>query len=360
MNVIPVLQPGPQSTFEALRGCISDKFADGMDIAVAYITSSGLLKLLNMFESELGPDWDDLKIRWITSFDYRRTDPACLSRLLEIHAKRVRIYGGNQSIRTNCMPSTPFHPKVFIFKGAQEQRVLAGSGNLSYSGLVRGHEAGFLATNTNGQVPASAPIDGYFKWFDGLWQESDRLDGSLLASYELLYDKRENLEAPALTDDDFLPSERSANALSLADLMKIRAARHLWISAGNITKNRGQNLPGNQLMMKRMTRVFFGIPPIDVAADTLLGHFDISYGADGHKDCTLSYSNNKMDKLTLPIPGDGGPPTYDQTVILLERVQPSKFHLTLANAGDRARWKNKSKAIGGHFEMNGGREWGVF
>lgn len=360
MNVEQILQPGPRSTFETLKGCIADKFADQIDVAVAYITSSGLLKLLSMFEHELNVALKDLPIRWITSFDYKRTDPASLSRLLELHADRVRILNGENVLLTNCAPSKPFHPKVFIFKGADQRRVLAGSGNLSYSGLVRGHEAGFLVTDTNGNGPVSASVDGYLNWYDGLWQASDKLDANLLARYKVQYDRKENLESPALTDDDFLPSNRRGNALSLADLAKIRAARRLWISAGNVTKNRGKNLPGNQLMMKRMTRVFFGIPPIDVPRDTLLGRFEIAYAAGDPKECTLSFSNNNMDKLTLPIPDDGGPATYDQTIILLERVHPNKFHLTLAAGGDKQRWRNKSKAINGHFKMNGGREWGVF
>ena len=360
MNLDQILQPGPRSTFSTLKSCVAAKFADHVDVAVAYITSSGLLKLLKMFEDELDGGLNDLSIRWITSFDYKRSDPASLNRLLSLHADRVRIFNGEEVLRSHCAPSTPFHPKVFIFKGAGQQRVIAGSGNLSYSGLVRGHEAGFLATDINGTAPVAEPIDGYFNWFDGLWQTSDNLDADLLARYKVQYDKKENLEAPALTDDDFLPASKSANALSLADLIKIRAARRLWISAGNITRNRGANLPGNQLMMKRMTRVFFGIPPVDVPPDTLLGHFGISYNNEDYKDCTLYYSNNKMDKLTLPIPNDGGPPAYDQTFLLLERVQSDKFHLTLAKAGDKKRWKNRSESIGGYFEMNGGREWGVF
>ncbi|WP_156398346.1 hypothetical protein [Caulobacter sp. Root1455] len=360
MNVDHVLQPGAHSTLETLRACVAAKFADQADVAVAYITSSGLLNLLNMFERELDGGLNKFPIRWITSFDYRRTDPACLSRLLDLHADRIRIFGGIQALGTSCMPSVPFHPKVFMFKGVGQQRVLSGSGNLSYSGLVRGHEAGFLVTDANGKAPVAPSVDGYFKWFDGLWKASDTLDANLLARYKVQYDKRENLEAPALTDDDVLPASKSATALSLSDLMKIRAARRLWISAGNIGKTRGKNVPGNQLMLKRMTRVFFGAPAIDVPVDTMLGHFAISYEGQEYKDCTLYYSNNKMDKLTLPIPGDGGPNTYDQAVILLERVQPDRIHLTLANAGDKARWTSKSKAIGGYFEMNGGRDWGVF
>lgn len=360
MNVDHILQPGPNSTFETLKQCVTANFADQIDIAVAYITSSGLLKLLDMFQQELNDSLDDLPIRWITSFDYKRTDPASLNRLLDLHADRVRIFNGEQVLQRSCAPSTPFHPKVFIFKGPGQQRVLAGSGNLSYSGLVRGHEAGFLATDINGNAHVADSIDSYFNWFDGLWQTSDSLDADLLTRYQVQYDKKENLEAPALTDDDFLPAIKSGNALSLADLVKIRAARRLWISAGNITKNRGKNLPGNQLMMKRMTRVFFGIPPIDVPRDTLLGRFGISYNGGEYKDCTLSYSNNNMDKLTLPIPEDGGPPAYDQTVILLERVQPNRFHLSLAKGGEKQRWMNKSKSIDSYFVMNGGREWGVF
>ena len=360
MNVEHILQPGPNSTFETLKKCVAANFAEQIDIAVAYITSSGLLTLLNMFEQELNEALGNLTIRWITSFDYKRTDPSSLNRILDLHADRVRIFNGEQVLQSNCAPSRPFHPKVFIFKGPGQHRVLAGSGNLSFSGLVRGHEAGFLATDINGNAQVSHSIDGYFHWFDGLWQASDNLDADLLNRYKTQYDNKENIEAPTLTDDDFLPSIKSGNALSLADMMKIRAARRLWISAGNITKNRGKKLPGNQLMMKRMTRVFFGIPPIDVPRDTLLGRFGISYNGGEYKDCTLSYSNNNMDKLTLPIPDDGGPPSYDQSVILIERVQPNKFNLALANGAERQRWKNRSKAIGGYFVMNGGREWGVF
>lgn len=360
MKVDHVLQPGERSTFQTLKGCVAANFSSHVDVAVAYITSSGLLNLLKMFDNEMHGGLHAVPIRWITSFDYRRTDPACLSRLLDLHEDRVRIFGGELSLKTGCMPSTPFHPKVFIFKGMGQQRVLAGSGNLSYSGLVRGHEAGFLAIDLNGKAPVSAPVQGYFDWFDALWQNSDILDAGLLARYKAQYDKRENLEAPALTDDDLLPAGSGLGALSLAELTKIRAARHLWISSDNVTPNRGKRLPGNQLMMKRMSRVFFGVPAIDVPKDTHLDNLNISYNGGDYKDCTISYSNNAMDKLTLPIPGDGGPPTYENTVMLFERVRPNEFDLTLAKAGDKARWKARSKAINGYFTMKGGRDWGVY
>jgi HKD family nuclease len=360
MTMLSVLQPGPNSTLETIRRCLASKFSTHLDVAVAYITSSGLRTLIQVFEDELGNDLDGISIRWLTSFDYKRTDPAALSRILELQDERVRIHQGQSILSKDCIPSTPFHPKVFIFRGDAEQRVLAGSGNLSYSGLVRGHEAGFLATNADGNAPIAASVNSYLKWYEGLYHAGDNLNESLFSRYKEQYDKRENLEAPTLTDDDFLPLSQSRTALSLIDLRKIRASRRMWISAGNITKNRGVNLPGNQLMMKRMTRVFFGIPAIDVPVDSLLGRFGIAYENDEYKECTLSYSNNNMDKLTLPIPNNGGPTTYDQSTILLERVQPSKFQLTLAGPGDRKRWKSKSNSIDGHFEMNGGREWGVF
>src|ERR1700712_5557095 len=89
-----VLQPGPNSTFQRLKRCASDGFADKIDVAVAYITSSGLVQLLNMLDSARPGGLDDLNIRWLTSFDYKRTDPASLSRLLDIHGDRVRIFAG--------------------------------------------------------------------------------------------------------------------------------------------------------------------------------------------------------------------------------------------------------------------------
>ncbi len=79
------------------------------------------------------------------------------------------------------------------------------------------------------------------------------------------------------------------------------------------------------------------------------------------EDCSLTFSDNKMDKLVLPIPGDGGPVSYDNEVLMFERIGPGIFKLMLGKQSEIVSWKRKSQRIDASFRMSGGgRQWGVF
>jgi hypothetical protein len=65
-----------------------------------------------------------------------------------------------------------------------------------------------------------------------------------------------------------------------------------------------------------------------------------------------------MDKLTLPVPGAGGPVAYDHQTLLFTRVKAGVFQLALGTAKQRKDWIDRSKKIDAHFKMP--REWGVF
>lgn len=358
-----LIQPGSgtlkEIEYRLVRGDVK-----AVDIAVAYITASGLATFLETVDRAAPSVMSSPATRWVTSFDYFRTDPAALAQILSLRPKNVRVHGGISALARKCVPSVPFHPKVFIVKYATGRAIVAGSGNMSYSGLRRGHEAGFSVATSSGSSEIEKQIrraaSSYNGWYSRIWSSADPLTPAVLRRYQDMYDLASHLKGPALTDDDTVPPSEMAKGLSLADLAKMRACRRMWIEAGNVTKNRGPLLPGNQLMMKRMSRVFFGIPPVDVPTDTHLKYLDMAYDGGAWKNCSLSYSNNKMDKLTLPIPGADGPLKYDGQTLLIERITPSRFSVKVLNSTARASAIAASSSIGAAFAMNGGRRWGVF
>jgi hypothetical protein len=113
-------------------------------------------------------------------------------------------------------------------------------------------------------------------------------------------------------------------------------------------------------MMKRLSRVFFGFPPDVVHENSHIGDVDVGFNGKAYRRFSLTYSDNKMEKLVLPIPGAGGPPGYDGQVLLFTRCKPGGFALFVGNKAQRTLWHKKSSAIDGCFKMSSGREWGVF
>jgi len=197
-------------------------------------------------------------------------------------------------------------------------------------------------------------------WFDVAWDGA-----SEISSLEDMYTQRFRetaRAAPPVTDEDTLPA-RSRRGLRVDRIRKLRTAENLWIEAGNLHENRGVGVPGNQLMMSAMTRVFFGFAAQDVPTDSTIGSVAIRFRGAIRWDCSLRYSNNAMDVLTMPLPGGGGPPTYDQETLLFTRAQESGkiiFDLTLGSGHQPRTWKARSSSADAAFEMQGGRQWGVF
>lgn len=265
------------------------------------------------------------------------------------------------------MPLRPFHPKTFIIRGPEAEFVLAGSGNLSKSGLCRGHEAGLAiglekpyAKGSAASVAANA-VGEFGAWFDALWGDAKPLSDSLLRRYTDSYESQPNLTYPTPTDDDIVPQETRRGQITATDLRKLRACRHLWVSGGKITPNLGEDRPGNQLMLKRLTRVFFGIPAIDVPRKTHLGYVHISYDGGVARECSLNFAHNGMDRVTLPLPGTEGPTKYDNENLIFRRIGPGRFDLVTGSKAQLASWHKRSKSIDASFQMPaGGRQWGVF
>lgn len=359
-----VAQPGTGANLEMISKILAEGGVDRIDLAAAYATESGVDPLVSAMENGLGAAWTTTPKRWILAFDYFRTQPAAADRLSALPASTVKIHDANAVLDRKGAPRTPFHPKTFLFSGPNDQRLFTGSGNLSRSGLLRGHEVGVLLDHqgqpTKGSQSVADAIAVAQAWFEDLWAGAAEYN-TVAARYRRLFESEPNLSWPTPTEDDIADFELKQRGLTPQDLTKLRVCRHLWIDEGVLTKNRGANLPGNQVMMKRMTRVFFGVPARDVPANWPLATLEISLLGQTKDDCSLTFSDNTMDKLTLPVP-DAIIGSYDNKTLLFSRVGARRFTVETVAGQARAACKKASKAIGAHFRMSGAkaREWGVY
>ena len=318
--------------------------------AVAYATHSGVAELGDVL-SRL-PRWRKTKKQWLVGIDHCRSDPLALEHLRTLPKSSVRIFDGEfVSARNGCVPRHSFHPKAYLLIGSSKSAAVVGSGNLSRTGLRFGIEAAAAVHN-------DTAISDLRKWFRSQWRSATPLD-SIEEPYRARYDSRENRRHPQASEDDVVPESATRRAqLNPHQLRKLRVCRHLWIEAGNVTRNRGPKLPGNQLMMKRNSRVFFGFAAKDLARDSAIGEVAIEWQGQRHAGRTLRFSNNSMDVLTLPVPEEGE--AYDRKTLHFEQVGVRTFELKIGSRTDARRWKQCSRVIDGILPMKGERQWGVY
>ena len=325
----------------------------GVDATLAYATQSGVAELCDIVKNIDG--WNAVPKRWLVGVDHCRSDPPALQHLQDLGKSQLRVHDGRYIVeQRRCSPRTSFHPKLYMFHGENRTEIVVGSGNLSYTGLRRGVEAGALIGGS-----AVGEMRAVMEWFDDLWGVAAPL-AQVVEKYVAEYGRPENRREPAPLDEDEVPRGASGRGnLSGAELRRLRVCEHLWIRAVT-NRNRGQTRPGNQLMMKRNSRVFFGFPAEEVEPDTLIGYVAIRHDGGGRADCSLRFSNNRMDVLTLPIPGKGGPASYDEETLHFRRIGLRRFELVVGSARDARRWKRESEKVGGSFRFNSGRTWGVY
>lgn len=245
-----------------------------------------------------------------------------------------------------------------------------GSGNLSRNGLRGGHELGGVLICGDPQTPLETALlescRSVSLWFENQWKKADDFS-SLRDGYLKRYESPDNLRAPPPTEDDSVQSDEPAadrlrhRGLTIDQLRQLRAASHFWVEFVP-NQNRGRGLPGSQLMMSRMMRVFFGFAADDLPPDTPIDDVEIEF--NGFRDrFSMRFSNNKMDVLNLPVPGREGPSTNDNKILLFER-RPSgrgtNFLLRVGNRAEVREWFRRSERVGGSHRMASGRPWGVF
>jgi len=221
-----ITQPDDQSTSGAISQALQDIAITQMDIAAAYMTVSGIKVLFDVLNKHSVAQSGDITKRWITSFDYCRTDPLALEAILSLPKSSVRIYGADASLSNNGVPEVPFHPKAFLFSAPQKHCALAGSGNISRSGLLRGIELG-LAVSIDRNIrteesSAIAAVEALQNSFERRWKDSSPLRESLLSKYKLMYEKAERIKNAVPTEDDTASSDRTRGSLSSDNLKTLQ------------------------------------------------------------------------------------------------------------------------------------------
>ena len=334
---------------ELIRSACRKTKPDRICVAVAYATHSGVADLDDALSSL--SRWGKANKQWLVGIDHCRSDPLALSHLNDLPRSKLRIFDGEfVANRNGCVPRHSFHPKAYLLFGSSKSAAVVGSGNLSRTGLQHGVEAAASVRN-------SRAVAGLKSWFRGQWRAATPFE-DVEAPYQRRYESIANRRHPQASEDDIAPESSQGAQLKPHELRKLRVCRRLWIETGNITRNRGPNLPGNQLMMKRNARVFFGFAARDLPTDTSIGNVAIELDGQWWRDRSLRFSNNAMDVLTLPVPEQGQ--SYDQQTLHFEQVGVRAFKLTIGNKAESRRWKRRSQSVAGNLPMKSSRLWGVY
>ncbi len=286
--------------------------ADNFFGCFAYATQSGF----RVFELSVGKNfWTETKSRWLFGIDYGRTDPRALREIADRANTEVRIYDGRFVVdRASFVPRRDFHSKITMMENtaSDKQGIVLGSGNFSYNGFRRSIEAGSAIIATT-KVDFNEHIEPVRSVFEELWEGSCSLD-----------DIAENYQT------------------RLADLINSRDTKRsikptgpitgFWIEAGYVTKNRGQDKPGNQIFAPNGFRGFFGLKK-GKSSSTNIG--EINFETETGPNVTKNYreNDNGMEKLTLPMPEDHGFGVYDGKVLVFE-PKGKRFLLTAVELGD--------------------------
>lgn len=348
--------------FTGITGLAKSIEFSRMRAAVAYATLSGCHELTTAFGDI--DTWEHAEKQWLISIDFGITQPEALKFLAKLPHSFVRVPDGTYLLKKKLKPRQSFHAKTYIFdnEGRQDLAIFTGSANLTFSGLHLNAEHG-ISTLWESPVKATEKqslkaVQEALVWWSDNWEKATPVDLSFLKTYAKVW--RPSAPSEDATELVMKFAETHKTEIGTQDGLAWATARYFWIETHDLYKNRGPHEPGNQLDCKRGTRTYFGFSPAKVPRNTVIGEVLIQYENKPAQMRSVRFANNQMDKVNLPIPGQEGPPSYDQTCILFERIGDQKFRIKLAKGGDRTRWIRKSKEQGLYYQLTGGRNYGFF
>lgn len=250
--------------------------ARAIDIAVAFVTQSGLDRLL--------PHLDDLvtrggRLRFLTGDYLGVTDPGALRRLLDLELTE----SGDAELRIfECNDELGFHPKAYLLHGGENVgAAYVGSSNLTAQGLDRGIEWNYRLESTHD----SRGFRSIATEFDQLFKHAKAR--SLTAKWIDEYARRRPkfphvLPTEGDLDDTELPTPHSIQSEALKALERVRAAGNraglvvlatglgkTWLSAFDAQSfRRVLFVAHRQEILKQARRTFRAIRP-----NATLGHY---------------------------------------------------------------------------------------
>ena len=192
--------------------------ARAIDIAVAFVTQSGLNRLF--------PHLDDLvtrggRLRFLTGDYLGVTDPGALRRLLDLELTER----ANAELRIfECNDELGFHPKAYLLHGADDvDAAYVGSSNLTAQGLDRGIEWNYRLESTHdsrGFRSIASEFDQLFNHAKARPLTTEWIEGYARRRPTSSY----VLPAEVEFDDNEPPTPHSIQSEALKALEQVRAA----------------------------------------------------------------------------------------------------------------------------------------
>lgn len=175
-----------------------------LQVAVAFVKLSGVSRIETALREYLAAG---NTTRFVVGIDHNGTSEDGLRRLLDIIGDKGEVW-----VVHNPDPhDTPtFHPKIFLFEGADSAEVLIGSNNLTKGGLFTNYEAALAITLTQDEQEQDELWTNIRDSFDQWCQKTDisqRLDESVLS--QLLREGLVKSEAQERRDQALMTSRSS-------------------------------------------------------------------------------------------------------------------------------------------------------
>ena len=253
-----VQRPGEgASILSAYRQLANGVAFDRLTAMFAFASFKGA-RLLTTAISESLPNWRRTRKRWVISVDGGITEPEALRFLLRLQRSEVRVPDGHEMLRRGLRPVNRFHPKTILLEAAEGAfrpvAIAVGSANLTCSGLCFGHEHTLLAglDHLDG-VPAG--IAAGLESLHTMLESTPTIDEDFVDRYAAIRPARPSLPEEDRRSEHILQDRSAIAAVEAAALAR---ASGLWVQVDYVVPNRGPNEEGNQIDLKRGTRVFFG------------------------------------------------------------------------------------------------------
>lgn len=153
-----------------------EPFWDSLDVTVAWVRVSGVRHLEDNFTRFLAHGG---KLSFTVGIDLLNTTKEGLKALLDLE-----VHGDCETYVYHNEAGSIFHPKIYLFRNAEEARLIVGSNNLTASGLFSNVEAGLrLDTELTNDVIENA-VDAIASWRDTSTDLAIRLDEVILGKLQ--------------------------------------------------------------------------------------------------------------------------------------------------------------------------------
>ena len=150
-------------------------------IAVAFLSIDGYQELADTIRDVLA---DGRHVEFVVGISrYHNTDWKALEKL-------VRLSNAFPSLEVRYYHNEGFHPKLFIFQGRKDLKIIVGSSNLTSAGLKKNIEANVLLEGGVDE-PVFKSIDLFF---DNLFKGASLLDEYVVRRYKSSYLKFDNFQ----------------------------------------------------------------------------------------------------------------------------------------------------------------------